>query len=110
MAKHPCPVRMLMASREEPQIQAAFNGISSQCIHLYLDNRYCPTSDIWIFVNSKFNEVRMTHPLAHTLDARWPSVTDVNYSWVSKVMAHGQIPTGIRASSVLIKCIYLMQN
>ncbi|KAF5309575.1 hypothetical protein D9619_012424 [Psilocybe cf. subviscida] len=77
LAEHSCPFRLLVASRDEPQIRAAFNGISSQLRTLYLDDQYRPERDIRTFVNDKFKRVRKTHPLAHTLDAAWPSVKDV---------------------------------
>ncbi|KAF5324206.1 hypothetical protein D9619_011150 [Psilocybe cf. subviscida] len=79
LAEHPCPFRLLVASRDESQIRAAFNRISSQCIYLYLDDQYSPARDIRIFVNAQFTQIRKVHPLANTLDATWPSVEDINY-------------------------------
>ncbi|KAF5324139.1 hypothetical protein D9619_011134 [Psilocybe cf. subviscida] len=78
LAEHPCPFLLLVASRDESQIQAAFNKISSPCFKLYLDDQYSPKSDIRFFVNAQFEQVRQTHPLANMLDATWPSVEDVD--------------------------------
>ncbi|KAF5309487.1 hypothetical protein D9619_012437 [Psilocybe cf. subviscida] len=77
LAGHPCPCRLLVASRDESQIQAGFNGISSPFLSLYLDDKYRPERDIRTFVNDKFKRVRRTHPLAYTLDPAWPSAEDV---------------------------------
>ncbi|KAF5324310.1 hypothetical protein D9619_011293 [Psilocybe cf. subviscida] len=79
MVEHPCPVRVLVASRGETLIQVAFNRMSSPCLQLYLDDKYFPESDIRVLVNDQFEQVRQTHPLAHTLSATWPSVHDVNF-------------------------------
>ncbi|KAF5324379.1 hypothetical protein D9619_011190 [Psilocybe cf. subviscida] len=79
LAEYPSLFRLLVASRDESQIQAAFNTISSQCLRLYLDDQYSPKNDIRVFVNAQFEQVRDTHPLAHTLDAIWPTVEDINY-------------------------------
>lgn len=77
LSSHSCPFRLLVASRDESQIRATFNSISSQLLPLYLDDQYSPEEDIRIFVKSEFRRVRNVHPLAHTLDATWPTVTDV---------------------------------
>ncbi|KAF5324380.1 hypothetical protein D9619_011161 [Psilocybe cf. subviscida] len=79
MAEHPRLFCLLVASRDESQIRAAFNRISSPCLQLFLDDQYSPASDIRLFVNARFEQVRNSHPLAHTLDAIWPTVEDVNY-------------------------------
>ncbi|KAF5323775.1 hypothetical protein D9619_012906 [Psilocybe cf. subviscida] len=79
LAERSCPFRLLVASRDESQIRAAFNKISSQCLPLYLDGQYSPEHDIRVFVIAQFKQVRKAHPLAHTLDTIWPSVEDVNY-------------------------------
>lgn len=74
---HPPPFRLLVASRDEFQIRAAFNDTSCQVLPLYLDDQYSPENDIRAFVNDEFQRVKDTHPLAHTLDATWPSLEDV---------------------------------
>jgi DnaJ-domain-containing protein 1 len=79
LKEHSDLMRLLVASRDESQIQAAFNKISSQCLHLYLDDQYSPENDIRVFVDAQFEQVRKTHPLAHTLNATWPSATDINF-------------------------------
>lgn len=79
LVEYPCPFRLLVASRDEPQIKTALNGMSSQCLHLHLDNQYSPDSDIRAFVCAKFEQVRMTHPFAELLPESWPSVEDINY-------------------------------
>ncbi|KAF5324186.1 hypothetical protein D9619_011178 [Psilocybe cf. subviscida] len=78
LAEQPCPLRLLVASCDKSQIQAAFNKMSLPCLQLYLDEKYSPESDIRLFVNAQLEQVRQTHPLAHTLDATWPSIMDVN--------------------------------
>ncbi|KAF5324142.1 hypothetical protein D9619_011137 [Psilocybe cf. subviscida] len=79
LAEQPCPLRLLVASRDESHIQAAFNRISSAFLPLYLDDQYSPKTDIRLFVNAQFEQVRQTHPLANMRDATWPSVEDVDY-------------------------------
>ncbi|KAF5309558.1 hypothetical protein D9619_012464 [Psilocybe cf. subviscida] len=74
-----CPFRLLVASRNEPQIRAAFDNISSQILPLRLDNQFSPDNNIRDFLNDEFKRVRKTHPLARTLDASWPSVQDIEY-------------------------------
>ncbi|KAF5309472.1 hypothetical protein D9619_012443 [Psilocybe cf. subviscida] len=78
LAEHPSLFRLLVASRNESQIQAAFNRMSSPLLPLYLDNQYSPEKDIRSFLNAEFERVRKTHPLAHMLDATWPSVRDID--------------------------------
>ncbi|KAF5324340.1 hypothetical protein D9619_011193 [Psilocybe cf. subviscida] len=79
LAEHPSLFCLLVASRDEPQITMAFNQIASQLLPLYLDSKYSPDRDIRVFVNDEFKKVRKTHALAHTLDASWPSVEDLNF-------------------------------
>ncbi|KAF5309496.1 hypothetical protein D9619_012426 [Psilocybe cf. subviscida] len=77
LAKHPSLFCLLVASRDESQIRAAFNNISSPLIPVYLDDQYSPERDIRTFLHDEFKRVRRTHPLAHTLDAAWPSAKNV---------------------------------
>ncbi|KAF5309471.1 hypothetical protein D9619_012441 [Psilocybe cf. subviscida] len=77
LVEHPYLFRLLVASRDESQIRAAFNGISSPLLPLYLDGKFSPENDIRSFVNDEFIRVRKTHPLAHMLDATWPLVRDI---------------------------------
>ncbi|KAF5309460.1 hypothetical protein D9619_012450 [Psilocybe cf. subviscida] len=77
LTKCPDLFRLMVASRDESQIRAAFNELSCQLVTLYLDDQYCPERDIRAFVNDKFKRVRNAHPLAHALDVTWPSVEDV---------------------------------
>ncbi|KAF5324203.1 hypothetical protein D9619_011155 [Psilocybe cf. subviscida] len=79
LMEHPRPFCLLVASRDESQIRAAFNGISSLCLQLFLDDQYSPERDIRLFVDAQFKKVRSTHPLSCTLDESWPSVEDVKY-------------------------------
>ncbi|KAF5318688.1 hypothetical protein D9619_010656 [Psilocybe cf. subviscida] len=79
LAENPSLFRLLVASRNEFQMQVAFNKASSQCMQIYLNDQYSPEKDIWAFVNIQFEEVKKVHRLAHTLDASWPSVQDVNF-------------------------------
>ncbi|KAF5309488.1 hypothetical protein D9619_012439 [Psilocybe cf. subviscida] len=77
LVEYPCLFRLLVASRDESQIQVAFNDIYSPLLPLYLNNKYLPKNDIRSFVNDEFKRLRKTHPLAYTLDAIWPSVEDI---------------------------------
>lgn len=74
---HPHLFRLLVASREELRIQAALSEISSQCLHLQLDNS--TDNGIRDFVRDKFQEIQTVHHLAHMLPANWPSDQDVDY-------------------------------
>ncbi|KAF5309573.1 hypothetical protein D9619_012427 [Psilocybe cf. subviscida] len=87
LAERSCPFRLLVASRDESQIRAAFNDISSQFLSLYLDDQFFPDSDIQTFVEDEFKRVRKTHPLANTLNASWPSVQEVE-DMVNKSSGH----------------------
>ncbi|KAF5324198.1 hypothetical protein D9619_011158 [Psilocybe cf. subviscida] len=62
MAEHPRLFCLLVASRDESQIRAAFNEISSPCLQLFLDEQYSPERDIRLFVNAQFERVRNIHP------------------------------------------------
>ncbi|KAF5324407.1 hypothetical protein D9619_011189 [Psilocybe cf. subviscida] len=79
LAEPPCPVRLLVASRDEPQITMAFKEMASQLVPLYLDSKYSPDRNIRVFVDYQFTKLRKTHALAYTLDAICPTVEDINY-------------------------------
>ena len=76
LTEDPWLFRLLVASRDESQIRATFNEITSPFVPLYLDDQYSPERDIRSFVNDQFKQVRKTHPLSHTLNTSWPSVKD----------------------------------
>lgn len=78
LTEYPFSFRLLVASRNEYQIKTAFNGFLSSLLPLYFDDNYSPSRDTLVYVNNQFTNVRMTHPLAHTLGASWPSVENVD--------------------------------
>ncbi|KAF5324315.1 hypothetical protein D9619_011296 [Psilocybe cf. subviscida] len=76
LAEQPCPFRLLVASRTEPQITMSFNQLSTTVSRLYLNNEHSPDNDIRLFVSAEFQQVRETHLLRHLLDEHWPSCED----------------------------------
>ncbi|KAF8149104.1 hypothetical protein B0H34DRAFT_195244 [Crassisporium funariophilum] len=75
--KLPVPLIFLIASRPEQQIRNAFISppLVSTTSLLALDDSYLPDKDIEIFLRSKFEEIRQTHPL---LSTSWPSAADIS--------------------------------
>lgn len=78
LGQHSSPCRLLVSSRDESQIRGAFNQLSSPVMQIYLDGQYSPESDIRLFVTKCFKLIKETHPLAHKLDAAWPSDADID--------------------------------
>lgn len=78
LVQNPGYVYLLVASRDESQIQATFNRIDASLFRLYLDNQYSPENDIRLFVEDELDQIKATHPLGHKLGENWPSVRDVD--------------------------------
>ena len=64
-----------MASRPEQAIRDAFNKESLRILttRLALDDAYEANSDIRIFLQSKFDEIKQNHPAGGDLPEPWPS-------------------------------------
>ncbi|KAF8961444.1 hypothetical protein BDZ97DRAFT_1212741 [Flammula alnicola] len=92
----PC-FRFLVASRSEQPIRDAFNtgNLSSMTRGLPLDVLYKADEDIKTFLQSKFDDIKKTHPLTRYLPSTWPGERDMK-RLVSK--ADGQF---IYASTVM---------
>ncbi|KAF8149089.1 hypothetical protein B0H34DRAFT_791593, partial [Crassisporium funariophilum] len=75
--KLPIPLSFLIASRPEQQIRNAFisQPLVSTTSLLALDDSYLPDKDIEIFLRSRFEEIRRSHP---SLSTSWPSAVDIN--------------------------------
>lgn len=75
-AVHGCvySVRVFLASRAEPHLNAAFRKpCVSDCLHtISLDDSFAPPANIRRFVRASFVRIRMTHHLSHTGDRAWP--------------------------------------
>ncbi|KAF9480412.1 hypothetical protein BDN70DRAFT_856948 [Pholiota conissans] len=75
------PLIFLIASRREPQIEAAFVRRSvSSLLHIQaLDNADIEqtSSDIREFLNSEFNDIKQTHLRKHLIPNNWPSTSAV---------------------------------
>ena len=68
----PSPLRVLVASRPEPQIVSSFHLQSIGTHLLALDNTYHPNHDIRLFLNDKFKEIAATHLYSNTIPSGWP--------------------------------------
>ena len=80
-AKHlRIPLCFLIASRPEQDIRQAFNdqnGLGSLSLSIALDDTYQPDDDIWIFLESTFDEIKRKHPSKAHFPESWPSLEDV---------------------------------
>jgi len=74
------PFFFLVASRPELDISAAMGGgkIREGLTRLPLDNDITPREDIRRFLEDKFDEIHLTHPLQADLPSPWPSREDIN--------------------------------
>ena len=77
--QHDIPQRLLIASRSEVHLLAAFNGadLATMSRRLALDSSYKPDADIRLFLNDSFAELRKSHYLRDSIPAEWPMVSDV---------------------------------
>ncbi|KAF8157849.1 hypothetical protein B0H34DRAFT_706406 [Crassisporium funariophilum] len=73
------PFAILIASRAEHQIRAAFRSgeLYRSSESLALDNEYCPSSDIRAFLLSEFDVIRRNHRFKSSIPADWPSEVDI---------------------------------
>ncbi|KAF8156628.1 hypothetical protein B0H34DRAFT_709978 [Crassisporium funariophilum] len=71
--------RFLIASRPEQHIRDSFNmrELSASTTALPLDDTYEPDSDIRIFLESKFNDIKATHPYKFKISNDWPSASAI---------------------------------
>ncbi|KAF8985410.1 hypothetical protein BDQ17DRAFT_679476 [Cyathus striatus] len=74
------PLYFLISCRPELEIRTAFNNMLLRHLHnqVTLDNRYNPENDIYTFIRSEFEKIKLVHPLASTLsNLNWPSEPDL---------------------------------
>ncbi|KAF5328636.1 hypothetical protein D9619_011610 [Psilocybe cf. subviscida] len=83
------PLKFLISSRPEAIIRTRFShgSLGPLTEGLPLDNDYRAQSDIYVFVISKFNEIRENHPAGPDLPSGWPSDADVQHM-VKKSSGH----------------------
>ena len=69
------PFRLIIASRAELHIKAAFNLDELHRIswHLVLDDSVNPDADIEEFLRCKFTDIKHTHPLKAFIPDTWPA-------------------------------------
>ena len=69
------PLLFFVASRPEQAIRDAFNKEPLRILttRLALDAAYEADSDIRIFLQSKFDEIKQNHPAGGDLPSLWPS-------------------------------------
>ncbi|CAA7264569.1 unnamed protein product [Cyclocybe aegerita] len=72
--KAPPFLKLLIASRAEPQIMATFSTLDHLSIskHLVLDDEYKPNEDIRIFLRDRFKKIRTTHLFKSFIPKDWP--------------------------------------
>ncbi|KAJ2913626.1 hypothetical protein MD484_g6789, partial [Candolleomyces efflorescens] len=64
------PFRFIIASRPEPAIKSFFTGIAHHTTKkIFLDDKYDPDADMLLFLQSKFETIR----LRYQLTAPWPT-------------------------------------
>jgi hypothetical protein len=74
------PLCFLIASRPEHNIRQAFNdqnSLGSLSFSIALDDTYQPDDDIWVFLQSTFDDIKRNHPSRAHLPASWPSSKDI---------------------------------
>jgi len=69
------PLILLIASRPEQEIRDTFNEDETDALtrRLILDDHYVPDADIQLFLISKFEEIKKSHPVRSQLPSSWPS-------------------------------------
>lgn len=77
--QHNIPQRLLIASRSQVHLLAAFNGadLATMSRRLTLDSSYKPDAGIRLFLNDSFAGLRNSHFLRDSIPAEWPMVSDV---------------------------------
>jgi hypothetical protein len=73
--EHNLPIRFLIASRPEIELNTSFNNNPLKSIHrrLALDDTYHPDDDIRLFFSDHFEQIRLTHPLRSSIPTPWPT-------------------------------------
>jgi len=79
VTNHSIPFSFILASRPEQHIREGFDGklLSSLTTRLVLDDKYHPDVDIWMFLQSKFQDIKDRHPSRAYFLPSWPSDEDV---------------------------------
>jgi len=73
------PLVFLATSRPAENIQAAFDREPLRSLTTRLDlNAYNPDSDIKLFLQSKFQEIKQSHPAGYALPTPWPSKEQID--------------------------------
>ncbi|KJA16845.1 hypothetical protein HYPSUDRAFT_206745 [Hypholoma sublateritium FD-334 SS-4] len=69
------PLVVIFSSRAELHLQMTFNSpkIDSILRRVPLDDDYRAASDIQLFLNESFGEIKITHPFRSMIGAEWPS-------------------------------------
>lgn len=67
-------MRFIIASRPELVIRDSFSipHIQMQTETLALDEHYLPNDDIWKYIVDKFQEIKKSHIMQHSLPPHWP--------------------------------------
>ncbi|KAF8152906.1 hypothetical protein B0H34DRAFT_85145 [Crassisporium funariophilum] len=75
----PIQLILLIVSRPEQHIRDSFNlqAISAVTTTIALDDTYEPDSDIKIFLDSKFDDIKSTHPYKSQIPSDWPPPTAI---------------------------------
>ncbi|KIM44126.1 hypothetical protein M413DRAFT_375318 [Hebeloma cylindrosporum] len=75
------PLCFLIASRPEQHIREAFNdqsdSLGSLSFSIALDDTYEPDSDVQVFLQSAFDEIKRKHPSRAHLPTSWPILEDI---------------------------------
>ena len=74
------PLIFLIASRPEQHLRDCFEDktLGPLTTRLVLDNKYHPDSDIRVFLQSKFQDIRETHSSRAHLPQSWPLEEDID--------------------------------
>jgi hypothetical protein len=73
------PLVFLATSRPAQNIQAAFNREPLRSLTTRLDlDAHNPDSDITLFLQSKFQEIKQSHPAGYALPTPWPSKEQID--------------------------------
>ena len=72
--RSPFRIRILIATRPEPHLQATFNSasIDPHISRLALSDEYSPDEDIYRFLEDSFEAMKHGHPLASCIPPPWP--------------------------------------
>lgn len=90
------PLKILIASRPEVEIKAAFNSdpLTSHSVRLGLDDSFQPDEDIRTFIQDTFDMIRATHPVRHYIPPSWPG-NDVIRELVDRSSGHFIFPSTV---------------